>query len=249
MENFKVTKLSEEHTEASYNLLNKMIGFLKDSNQQGFLLPKSKENIAYNIKNNIVLGVFHNGVLIAEGTIKKLKSDDSKGSSSDSDIPNMCINNVKNEDICLVGSLCVSPEFQGLGLGKLVRTELLELNQDKVIVSQIAINNKKSVGNCLGTGAYLMQQTFDPFDNENVYYLIKSNKKFNMDDKVITIPFENKVEIVKALNKGYVGIELHGDYMILAPGKEIKDYFGCHGVNCFYGDEVYQQLWQNSKGK
>ncbi|MCV6599038.1 MAG: GNAT family N-acetyltransferase [Alphaproteobacteria bacterium] len=184
---FLMRELTLRDVEKSHNLLNLVAEEMKGKGKEEYIISKSKDKIAAIIDddNNKMVGIFlldekrKEKQLVAEMGYFGVPEDSVRDESGDF-LPNFNADAISNSELDYIGSVCVHPEFRGMGLFKDMDSFLEEGSKRRYSVATVEITNYKSFGHFLDAGFLLTQTTVDPFDNANIFYLVKDKEeRFN----------------------------------------------------------------------
>lgn len=184
---FLMRELTLRDVEASHGLLNLVAEEMKAKGKEEYIISKSEDKIAAIIDddNNKMAGIFlldekrREKQLVAEMGYFGVPNDSARDESGDF-LPNFEADAISNSELDYIGSVCVHPEFRGMGLFKDMDSFLEENSKRRYSVATVEITNYKSFGHFLDAGFLLTQTTVDPFDDANIFYLVKDKEsRFN----------------------------------------------------------------------
>lgn len=237
---FVIKKLGLADVDTSFALLTQVAEEMKAEGHENYILPKSKEKISGIIadEQNLMAGVFlldkngQEGPLVAEmgyfGVDSNAPRDDTDG-----EIPHFAAENVPNEDVSLIGSVCVSKEFRGLGFFKKMDAFLAKQVKARYFVSMTVPDNYKSFGHFLEAGFFLTQMAIDPLDNAEVFYFAKDSQHDMSDPQkaIIKVPIGARLykqRLDALLEDGFVGcgFEKQTKSILFRKGTDVLSHFG-----------------------
>ncbi|MCT4575298.1 MAG: hypothetical protein OIF36_00955 [Alphaproteobacteria bacterium] len=158
--------------------------------------------------------------------------------NTDAVLPNFKADNVANNDINFIGSVCTKKEFRGLGLLKDLDKFLEERSERGFSVCMVDTKNYRSFGHFLDAGFFLTQKTVDPDDGGNIFYFIKDLKRNDFRRELLintsaSIPVESSFYdqfLNSSLRDGLVGAKFNKEQKRIdfIRADEVLNHFGCN---------------------
>jgi len=231
--------LTQNDVEQSFNLLNDVATEMHEQGHDTYIHSRTRKqlNEILTNKKNKIAGIF---TLDKNGQELRLVSqmgyfgvnNNSKRDLTDGTLPNFLANNIPNEEISFIGSLCVAKDFRGQGLSQKMDSFLENKSQRRFSVVMVDTTNYKSFGHFLDTGFYLTQQTFDPEDNGKILYFVKDLQTTFLDiEPHIEISIKSPSylkDMAYLLDTGNIGCGFNKETKSIAFTKrsDITEHFG-----------------------
>lgn len=241
---FVIRMLGLRDLDKSHALLNEVAQEMEEQNKK-YLHKKTLSEVRNMLLNNShkMAGVFSindNGredQLVAEIGYFGVDAN-SPRDNTDTVLPNFRADNVSNEDINFIGSVCAKKEFRGLGLLKEVDKFLEERSERGFSVCMVDTKNYRSFGHFLDAGFFLTQKTVDPDDGGNIFYFIKDLKRNDFRRELLinasaSIPVESSFYdqfLNSSLRDGLVGTKFNKEQKRIdfVRADEVLNHFGCN---------------------
>jgi hypothetical protein len=212
---FKKMDLSnlEEILSLSENILQEMI----EQGHPQYLLKREQnyyEDIL-NDENDIICGVFRDSELIAMSCYHNCRSKE----EIDRKFPNSDCNFGKHS-VGVFSSVCVAPEFRGLGILGSMNDFVQELENFDFSIATAKLNNLSSIRGFLKKGYIIIKSVKSPVDGATICLLVKNNKIDTDYEFLDYIGNDNLKEGL--IEKHFIGYCNHKKELQIIKSKEIE---------------------------
>jgi len=243
-QSFAIRLLTKKDINSSYGLLKQVAKEMQQKGFEKFIIHKPKEKIEEIFTNPMdkMAGVFlldenKNEIqLVAEMGYFSV-ADDVTRNETCKVLSSFHANAIKNNEIYIIGSVCVDPKFRGNGFFKILNnfleTFVKKENRVKYSVAAVEITNFNSLKAFLKDGFISSQIVLDSFDKTKFWLLKKLDdniKKFS-EDEVFSLYIKDKDYKSKLTNifaKEYIVFDFNNnsEELQFIKSSEIKEIIG-----------------------